>query len=99
MTIAMSRSTSIFTSRNQYRALMPGFKSSLREQRADRLRYLCRTDLFFLLVYALGRKDADNDWVFARCREVQANPNGFLDLWARDHYKSTIITFALTIQD
>lgn len=58
-----------------------------------------RRDLFFLLVYLLKRKDADNDWVLARCREVQASPNGHLDLWARGHYKSTIITFALTIQD
>jgi predicted phage terminase large subunit-like protein len=52
-----------------------------------------------LLVYGLDRQDADNDWVFDRCREVQAEPNGRLDLWAREHYKSTIITFALTIQD
>lgn len=54
-------------------------------------------DLFYLLVYGMGRKDMDNDWLFARCREVQQSPDNHLDLWAREHYKSTIITIGLTI--
>lgn len=41
----------------------------------------------------------ENDWIFARCREVQASPDGHLDLWSRGHYKSSILTFGLTIQD
>lgn len=62
-------------------------------------RTLARNDLFFLLTVICKRKDINNEWLFARCREVEAEPNGCLDLWAREHYKSTIITFGLTIQD
>ena len=62
-------------------------------------RRLAKQELFYLLVYVLGRKDANRDWLYDRCVEVQTNPDGFLDLWAREYYKSTIITFALTIQD
>lgn len=71
-------------------------------ERADPAPHLaewCRKDLYFLLRYGLHRDDCDNDWVFDRCREVQSDPDGHLDLWAREHYKSTVITFALTIQD
>jgi phage terminase large subunit-like protein len=71
-------------------------------------RYLCKNDLFYLLRYELSTKYAkslatgqtllDHDFIFDRCREVQASPDGNLDLWARYHFKTTIITFGLTIQ-
>ncbi|MFI3271231.1 MAG: hypothetical protein R3Y11_03870 [Pseudomonadota bacterium] len=60
---------------------------------------LGRLDLFFLLSMLLRQPWTDNDWCFERCKEVAAAPDGRLDLWAREHFKSTIITFALTIQD
>lgn len=60
---------------------------------------LGETDLFFLLVFILKRTDLLHPWLFARCRDVQRDPNNHLDLWAREHYKSTIITFGLTIFD
>lgn len=63
------------------------------------VRALCLSDLYFLLVGVCGRKDMANSFAYARVREVEADPDGFLDLWAREHYKSTIITFGLTIQD
>lgn len=62
-------------------------------------RKLCQHDLFYLMVYILGRKDILHPWLFERCNEVQKEPNGCLDLWSREHRKSSIITMGKTIQD
>ena len=51
------------------------------------LRYLCLSDLFFLLVRVCGREDLDTDWHFARCMDVQREPDGYVDVWAREHGK------------
>src|SRR5258708_4227618 len=63
------------------------------------VRELCLSDLFYLLVRACQREDMLKPWIYARCREVESSPNGHLDLWAREHYKTSIISFGLTIQD
>lgn len=84
-------------SHQNYRLLLDAAKTVKEKQAVARK--LCLDDLFFLLVYGLHRVDADRDWIYQQVREVEAAPDGMLDLWAREHYKSTIITFAKTIQD
>ncbi|WP_430735606.1 hypothetical protein [Halodesulfovibrio aestuarii] len=78
------------------------FRTARKESESAAIRLMAelgRRDLFFLLTKIMGRKDMDQDWHFDRCQEVQRYPDGMLDLWAREHYKSTIITFGLTIQN
>lgn len=70
------------------------------------MRTLGLNDLWFLMTRVLSfgfmdvqGPDKGSDWRYDRCLEVATNPNGYLDLWAREHMKSTIITCGLTIQD
>lgn len=63
------------------------------------VRALCLSDLYYLLVRACRRVDMLHPWVYERVREVEAAPDEMLDLWAREHFKSSVITFGLTMQD
>lgn len=75
------------------------YREVLGDNDTETLRRLCREDLFFLLTVACKRPDINRDWLYERAREVETSPNGYLDLWAREHYKSTIITYGKSIQD
>ncbi len=51
--------------------------------------YLGLIDRYYLMVAVLGRADflkqgtKGNEWLFERCREVEREPEGCLDLWAK----------------
>jgi hypothetical protein len=65
----------------------------------DTLRKLILDDLFFIVFFVLKIPIANCPFVVKVCREVEEGPKDYtLDLWAREHFKSTIITIAETIQ-
>lgn len=60
---------------------------------------LILNDLFFIVYFVMGVKVANHPFVVDMCRTVEDGPQtNTLDLWAREHFKSTILTMARVIQ-
>jgi len=62
------------------------------------VRRQCQGDLFFLMYFVL-RINVNHPWLVERIKEVQFLNDNTLDLWSREHFKSSIITYALNIQE
>jgi predicted phage terminase large subunit-like protein len=80
--------------------------------RTEHLRWFARNDLYFLMIHLLNnevmagywpgekrRSALAAQWFFDRTKEVEQEPNGYCDQWSRGAGKSTIITYAKTVQD
>jgi hypothetical protein len=59
---------------DQYDGLIAALDACSEAERIQRMRYLARTDLFFLVRFACNRPDLHHPFFFERCREVQAEP-------------------------
>lgn len=65
----------------------------------DALRQWILDDLFFIVYFVLKIPIANHPFVVKACRDVELGAKDYtLDVWAREHFKSTIITIAETIQ-
>ena len=72
-------------------------------------RTLILNDIYYLGLFILnidkmysetvGDTIVFHPWIFNRCRAVQEDPDFHIDIWAREHFKSTIITLLKTVQD
>lgn len=72
---------------DKYRQMTEAARAEGADQITHLYRRLAKEDLFFLLIYVLRCDFANNDWVYARCREFERDPNGYLDIWPREHFK------------
>lgn len=60
---------------------------------------LAAWDRFFLGLAICNRNDLKHPWIYDRCREVEHDPDGYLDLWFREAGKSSLGTFLGILQE
>lgn len=63
-------------------------------------RNLIQNDLFFIVYFVMGIPPANHPFIVDSCKLIEDGPkSNTLDIWAREHFKSTIITIGETIQE
>lgn len=65
----------------------------------DKVREVALKDLFFFMHFVLQIDPINHPWLLQRIYEVQDNNSNTMDLWSREHWKSTIITYGLNLWD
>ena len=90
--------------KNDYGAFWQDYQGIEHEtDRRNLLRHVFQTDLFFLVYYGLSRKDInsyDKPFIVQACKDIEDGPQtDTVDLWARGHFKSSLITEGKSLQD
>ena len=81
-----------------YEAIFTDMANGVLPER-ETFRMLILEDLFFIVHFVMGIEKANHPFVVDRCHDVETGPKtNTLDVWARFHYKSVIITQAEKLQ-
>jgi hypothetical protein len=84
--------------RYDYERIFSDIASGKLDQRGT-YRQLILTDLFFMIYFVMGIEKSNHPFVVNRCKDIENGvKSDTLDIWARFHWKSTIITVAETVQ-
>lgn len=94
-----------FLQRATYQQALVIYSEMINDPNVDSqvLAYVGLYDRYFFAQMILRIGDTQprswHPWLYERCREVEAATDGYIDLWAREHFKSTYITFAGALQE
>jgi len=68
------------------------------ENELNLYRNIMQEDLFFFVYFAMKNPLANHPFIVTACQEIQSEQGDSLEVWARDHLKTTIISVGRTCQ-
>jgi len=91
--------------KNPYQEIFKNLYGKSEDEKLETYRYLCCTDLFFLVYFGLQKHWLNDSfrvarWVTDRCKDIEEGPRtNTIDLWQRGGFKSTLLTIGESLQD